>query len=72
MFCFFVVVIIAAFVVTTTIGFQRPFIDPVATLSLRTSDGVESVSSYKWSELWYSGMPIDHFSFTDKRTFDLR
>ncbi|KAI1722640.1 serine carboxypeptidase s28 domain-containing protein [Ditylenchus destructor] len=28
--------------------------------------------TYSWSEEYYEGMPIDHFSFTDTRTFKLR
>lgn len=31
-----------------------------------------SDSSYKWSEEWYPEMPIDHFSFSDSRDFELR
>lgn len=27
---------------------------------------------YTWNEEWFEYMPIDHFSFADDRTFDLR
>ena len=28
--------------------------------------------SYTWEEKWHYDMPIDHFSFGDQRTFNLR
>lgn len=28
--------------------------------------------TYQWTEEWYQGMPIDHFSFADSRDFQLR
>ena len=28
--------------------------------------------TYGWREEWYEGMPIDHFSYADPRTFRLR
>lgn len=27
---------------------------------------------YGYETKWYSGMPVDHFAFTDNRTFDMR
>lgn len=31
-----------------------------------------SESPYKWTEEWFKYMPIDHFSYADERTFQLR
>ncbi|KAI3414089.1 Prolyl oligopeptidase [Globodera pallida] len=65
-------------ILSPVLATQRPWIrrDPVslATFSrfkLLSQAATETTAKYKWSERWHQ-MPIDHFSFSDKRTFRLR
>ncbi|CAJ0578616.1 unnamed protein product, partial [Mesorhabditis spiculigera] len=42
------------------------------TASKSSNNVFHSQNGYKWSEEWYKEMPVDHFAYTDNRTFELR
>uniref|UniRef100_A0A914UMN4 Lysosomal Pro-X carboxypeptidase n=1 Tax=Plectus sambesii TaxID=2011161 RepID=A0A914UMN4_9BILA len=48
----------------------RSFVDPVVFAS--SYFDIPSQPQYKWNVSWYPNMPIDHFAYTDSRTFKLR
>ncbi|KAH7680249.1 prolyl carboxy peptidase-like protein, partial [Aphelenchoides avenae] len=46
--------------------------DPVSFHQARFGFAASPNSKYNWTEEWFENMPVDHFSYTDSRTFQLR
>nr|AVA09673.1 putative effector protein [Heterodera avenae] len=56
------------------LAIERPWVrrDPVSLAKFSWHLALKGTPKYKWEELWYHNMPIDHFSFGDTRTFQMR
>lgn len=44
----------------------------IGNLFYKSSLKFDQQSPYNWTEEWFDSMPIDHFSYADDRTFELR